>query len=1019
MIVDEYLELTKKYKNEYGDKTLVLMQVGSFFEAYGIKDNENKIIGSDIDFFAEINDMTVTQKANVFVGKKKVVMAGFGLPQLEKYVKKMQDTGYTIVVYTQDIQGKNTTRSLYAIYSPGTYFSNDSQELSNNTTCIWLHTSKNLLSSKSKINITVGISNIDIYTGKVSIFEFSKPYLHNPSTFDELERYISIYNPSETILISNLSEAKINDIINFASINSNKIHIITSENKEKDKLIKNAEKQIYQKEVIEKFYPINNSNIILNNLQNYCIAIQSFVFLLDFIYKHNPNLVKKLNEPIIENLTERLLLGNHSLKQLNIISDNRSKGKNSCLSNLLNNCITPMGKREFNYNLLNPITNIKILNESYDITEHLLKNNWMQYKEVLSKIKDMEKLRRKLILKKISPKDFNILNENLKSIFSLYELVKKDEKLVNYLKETIDLQDFEEIKIICEKQKENIEYNLNLQNGKWIDDISQEKLGNWDIKKLVYINLNLSENIDKYYKLSIESEQKLECIRKYFSDLIQKTEKATKSLKNPEYVKINETAKSDPTLQATKRRVTFLKKEIDLKREKNEKSVELTYMSNYSEKYEKFNLDISDINYQVTSGNGSTMVITSSQIKEINSSINTAKNNLISSLERYYNDFTSKIIEENFNNLIKFISELDILQCKCFLAKEFNYCKPIIKDESNDKSNDKLNDESNDKSNKSFLSFYGIRHPLVENLNTKELYITNDLDLSETLGILLYGTNAVGKTCLIKAIGISIIMAQAGLYVPASEFSYYPYKSIFTRILGHDNIFKGLSTFAVEMLELRTILNLSDKNSLILGDELCSGTENDSALSIFVSGLEMLHEKGSTFLFATHFHEIVGYEEIENLDKLKMFHMTVIYDKNTDKLVYNRKLQEGAGDSMYGLEVCKSLDLPETFLERAHNLRIKYNKSYINILDLNPSKYNSKKLKGGICELCKIRNAQEVHHLEYQMNSKNGFIKTTDSSFKKDHVANLINICEICHDNIHRNKTRLKKTKVNEGYKLQ
>ena len=146
MIVDEYLELTKKYKNEYGDKTLVLMQVGSFFEAYGIKDNENKIIGSDIEFFAEINDMTVTQKANVFIGKKKVVMAGFGLPQLEKYVKKMQDTGYTIVVYTQDIQGKNTTRSLYAIFSPGTYFSNDSQELSNNTTCIWLHTSKNLLS---------------------------------------------------------------------------------------------------------------------------------------------------------------------------------------------------------------------------------------------------------------------------------------------------------------------------------------------------------------------------------------------------------------------------------------------------------------------------------------------------------------------------------------------------------------------------------------------------------------------------------------------------------------------------------------------------------------------------------------------------------------------------------------------------------------------------------------------------------------------------------------------------------
>ena len=118
-----------------------------------------------------------------------------------------------------------------------------------------------------------------------------------------------------------------------------------------------------------------------------------------------------------------------------------------------------------------------------------------------------------------------------------------------------------------------------------------------------------------------------------------------------------------------------------------------------------------------------------------------------------------------------------------------------------------------------------------------------DDDLPCPNGILLYGTNAVGKTSFIKAIGISIIMAQAGLYVPALEFTYYPYKTLFTRILGNDNIFKGLSTFAVEMTELRTILQMADENSLILGDELCSGTESDSALSIFVAGLEILHKK--------------------------------------------------------------------------------------------------------------------------------------------------------------------------------
>ena len=90
-------------------------------------------------------------------------------------------------------------------------------------------------------------------------------------------------------------------------------------------------------------------------------------------------------------------------------------------------------------------------------------------------------------------------------------------------------------------------------------------------------------------------------------------------------------------------------------------------------------------------------------------------------------------------------------------------------------------------------------------------------------GIMLFGTNAVGKSSLIRSLGMSVVLAQAGFFVPCSSFTYKPYSSIFTRILGNDDIFKGLSTFAVEMSELRTILQLTDENSLILGDELCSG----------------------------------------------------------------------------------------------------------------------------------------------------------------------------------------------------
>ena len=90
-------------------------------------------------------------------------------------------------------------------------------------------------------------------------------------------------------------------------------------------------------------------------------------------------------------------------------------------------------------------------------------------------------------------------------------------------------------------------------------------------------------------------------------------------------------------------------------------------------------------------------------------------------------------------------------------------------------------------------------------------------------------------------------MAQAGLFVPCSYFEYQPYTAIFSRILGNDNLFKGLSTFAVEMSELRVILKSADQNSLVLGDELCSGTEMESALSLFSAGLIELSKKNATF----------------------------------------------------------------------------------------------------------------------------------------------------------------------------
>jgi len=159
----EYFELTKKYKDEYGENTILLMQVGSFFEVYGINDIENDtIISSKIIQFAQICELNVVDK-NTCVGKNNVVMAGFKDFMIEKYLRKIQEAGYTAVVYSQDENIKNTTRSLTGIFSPGTYFQPESKNLTNSITCIWINFIDNKILLKGKY-IVVGVIQLHMTT---------------------------------------------------------------------------------------------------------------------------------------------------------------------------------------------------------------------------------------------------------------------------------------------------------------------------------------------------------------------------------------------------------------------------------------------------------------------------------------------------------------------------------------------------------------------------------------------------------------------------------------------------------------------------------------------------------------------------------------------------------------------------------------------------------------------------------------------------------------------------------------
>lgn len=997
-LITDYFNITKKYINEYGEKTLLLMQVGAFFEVYGIRNKQNEqIISSKICDFAQICELNIVDK-HVCVGSDDVVMAGFKDIMIEKYLKKMQNAGFTTVVYTQDANEKNTTRSLAGIFSPGTYFQTETASLTNSIACIWVNLFENFTLCKGKF-ISVGVANIDIYTGKTTIFEFTEQYINNPTTYDELERFISIYNPTEVILISNIPDInEVNNIATYSGINSSLMHIIhINDTLDNHKLIRvqNCEKIPYQKEIFSKFYNFQNYDVFIQQFNDYNITIPAFCYLLDFVYQHNPQLVNKLEEPIFENKSTKLTLANHSLKQLNIINDGSSqKSKLSSVLNFLNECITSMGKRKFAYNLLNPIKDEIILQREYDITEHILRKLDMytyNFKDKLNNIKDLEKFERQLLLKKVSPKLICSIFNGIKSALEIGKFVKTDEIIALYL-HNFKLEIVEIIQY-AQQIMDYITQHFDLEIAK---DIDQLQLFNVN-----FIKSGVDNELDEQVNTLINSESRLETIRAYLSDLIEGNEKKTKT---NDFVKIHETEKNNYSLLCTKRRCTILREQLPT----IDTPIILKYKTNDSVvNNDSFVFTISKNNLIFESHTAANNSISNPQIIEYCKNIASIKNSIKEKITTVFNniiDNFSDLFQHQLTKITQFITLIDIIYTKANIANKYAYCKPKIID-----------------ANKACVNAFGLRHCLIEQFQRNELYVTNDVSLgyNDNDGILLYGTNAVGKTSLIRALGISVIMAQAGLYVPCSSFKYKPYTHIFTRIIGNDNLFKGLSTFEVEMSELRTIFKQMNENSLILGDELCSGTETVSAISIFVAGIQHISSAKSSFIFATHLHEIVNYNEITELSSVCLKHMSVSYDNITGTLIYNRKLQNGSGNNIYGLEVCKSLNLPVKFLDDANAIRIKYNPESKSILTLKQSRYNSNKLIN-LCENCGKNMGTEVHHISHQTNANDlGFINDTSENtiFHKNSLGNLITVCETCHLKLHKTNVKKKWTKTTSGNK--
>jgi DNA mismatch repair protein MutS len=345
----------------------------------------------------------------------------------------------------------------------------------------------------------------------------------------------------------------------------------------------------------------------------------------------------------------------------------------------------------------------------------------------------------------------------------------------------------------------------------------------------------------------------------------------------------------------------------------------------------------------------------------------------------------------------EWVSHVDCTQCIGRVSRERAFICPIIRVP--------LNEEQG-----SSFDIKNIRHPLVESSATRVAYVKHDVALNSdsSQGWLVYGMNASGKSTLMKATGICILLAQAGCFVPAQEMTLTPFKSIYTRILNQDNLFAGLSSFAVEMSELRDILRNANKNTLVLGDELCAGTESISAQALVASGIQWLAARNAKFIFATHLHDLPLIIDTTTL-KVSVWHLHVDYDPMTKKLIYDRSLRPGSGSTLYGLEVARAMDLPMEFIEQALINRNRIIGS-TRLADATTSCWN-KEIVRKECEVCKapVTKDLEVHHIKHRASATNSILE--DGTHMND-KRNLVVLCEKCHDAIHSNTVEVGEVKM-------
>jgi DNA mismatch repair protein MSH2 len=611
---------------------------------------------------------------------------------------------------------------------------------------------------------------------------------------------------------------------------------------------------------------LNNNFLISNDVLNAKVSLNGGIRTKNLLqFSHFSNYFNIS----IHKLNEFMYLDNNALRCLNIFNFNGENEfhfqnigndkRNNSLYSVINKCSTKFGHRLLKNWILHPLQKLEEINNRLNMVEIFVENTFFtqEVRQVLSKITDLQSLNMKFykfVVKKINPSidDCAKVKVALSICFNLAEYLNKYEDDIH--KDLFEKSYISPLNNTMLKLKKLDEF---LNKAVFYDEKTRENIVNPSFNQELK---QIKEKLDQNWSKILELKESL--IDEY----------SLKTLKTEDYIK-------EITFTVTKK------------------------------EGEKILSDKSK-NFILISSNKNNLIFSSSELKNLSKFykvyIQEFKEKQNSSAQQVYDIVASyhPLIEK----LVIMLSELDIFSSYAAFVKcsKEAYTKPIIVE------------------NERHLILKDARHIILENnellLKTKascvKKVIPNDCYMDEKSSLqIITGINMGGKSTFLRQVGINVLLAHCGFYLPCSYAKVPLIDKIITRVGSGDSMVKGISTFMNEMLEVSSMLNIATKYSLLLIDELGRGTSTDEGIGISYAILTEISKNIECLcLFATHFHELTSLDK--ELVNVKNLHVSYSVNSQKHDLDLHYKILDGATDKSYGLNILRVLNFPEEIIEK-------------------------------------------------------------------------------------------------------